>query len=67
MDILGLLFDGIHYLIGMIIVCLLVCTIIKLHNHYSKDNIVILVPPSAPPNSAIQSQSQSQLSVKNKV
>ena len=48
MDILGLLFDGIHYLIGMIIVCFLVCVIIKLHNHYSKDNITIHVSPSVP-------------------
>ncbi len=61
MDILGLLFDGIHYLIAMIIVCLLVCTIIKLHNHYSKDNIVISVPPNS------TTQLQSQLSVRNKV
>lgn len=67
MDILGLLFDGIHYLIGMIIVCFLVCVIIKTHNHYSKDNIIIPVPPSAPPNSATQTQTQSQLSIKNKV
>ena len=49
MDILGLLFDGIHYLIGMIIVCLLVCVIIKLHNHYSRDNIIIPVPLNPAP------------------
>ena len=65
MDILGLLFDGIHYLIAMIIVCLLVCSIIKAHNYYSKDNIVILVPPSGSPNST--TQLQSQLSIRNKV
>ena len=54
MDILGLLFDGIHYLIGMIIVCLLVCAIIKVHNHYSRNNIVIPVPTNTIP--APQSQ-----------
>ena len=54
MNILGLLFDSIHYLIGIIIVCLLVCTIIKVHNHYSKDNIIIHVPLASAP--APQSQ-----------
>ena len=47
MNILGLLFDSIHYLIGMIIVCLLICTIIKLHNYYSRDNIIIPISGSA--------------------
>lgn len=41
MDILGFLFDGVHYLIGMIIVCLLVCLIIKAHNYYSRNNIIL--------------------------
>ena len=54
MNILGFLFDSIHYLIGMIIVCLLVCTIIKVHNHYSKDNIII--PGPLNPITAPQSQ-----------
>jgi hypothetical protein len=47
MDILGLLFDSIHYLIGMIIVCLLVCVIIKVHNYYSRNNIIIPVPTNS--------------------
>lgn len=47
MNILGFLFDGIHYLIGMIIVCFLVCAIIKVHNHYSKNNIIISVPTNS--------------------
>ena len=66
MNILGLLFDGIHYLIGIIIVCLLVCSIIKIHNYYSKDNIKIQVPPSVAATNT-SSQLQSQMSVKNKV
>ena len=43
MNILGLLFDSIHYLIGIIIVCLIICIILKVHNYYSKDNIIIPV------------------------
>lgn len=46
MDILGFLFDIVHYLIGMIIVCLLVCVIIKVHNYYSRNNIIL--PTSTP-------------------
>jgi hypothetical protein len=44
MDILGFLFDGIHYLIGIIIVCFLVCIIIKVHNYYSRNNIILPTP-----------------------
>ena len=46
MSIRGIIFDGIHYLIGMIIVVILVYSVIKLHNHFSKDNVSIPVPKS---------------------
>jgi hypothetical protein len=35
------LFDLIHYLIGIIIVCFLVWALIQAHNHFSKNNIPI--------------------------
>ena len=35
------IFDLLHYLIGLLIVGLLVCGIIKLHLYFSKDNIPI--------------------------
>ena len=43
MNILGLLFDSIHYLIGIIIVCLIIAIIIKTHNYCSRDNIILPV------------------------
>ena len=46
MSIRGIIFDGIHYLIGMIIVVILVYSVIQLHNHFSKDNVSIPVPKS---------------------
>ena len=36
------IFDLIHYLIGILIVAFLVWVLIKLHNHFSKDNIKII-------------------------
>lgn len=54
MNILGFLFDSIHYLIGIIIVCLLVCVIIKVHNYYSRNNITIPVPLNPPLAPAVQ-------------
>ena len=47
MNILGLLFDGIHYLIGLIIVCFIICIIIKMHHYYSMDNIKIPISRTA--------------------
>jgi hypothetical protein len=47
MSIRGIIFDGIHYLIGMIIVVILVYSVIQLHNHFSKDNVSIPVPKSS--------------------
>ncbi len=47
MSIRGIFFDGIHYLIGMIIVVILVYSVIQLHNHFSKDNVSIPVPKSS--------------------
>lgn len=41
------IFDMIHYLIGLIIVCFSVWIIIKIHNHFSKDNVPIPVPAAA--------------------
>ncbi len=35
------IFDLIHYLIGLIIVSLLLCILIKTHNYFSKDNVPI--------------------------
>ena len=43
MSIRGIFFDGIHYLIGIIIVVILVYSVIQLHNHFSKDNVSIPV------------------------
>lgn len=43
MNLLGLLFDSIHYLIGIIIVCLIIAIIIKTHNYCSKNNIILPV------------------------
>lgn len=47
MSIRGIIFDGIHYLIGMIIVVILVYSVIQLHNHFSKDNVSIPVSKSS--------------------
>jgi hypothetical protein len=47
MNILGLLFDGIHYLIGLIIVCFIICIIIKIHDYYSMNNITIPISRTA--------------------
>ena len=35
------IFDFLHYLIGIIIVAIFICIIIKLHNYFSKDNVSI--------------------------
>ena len=34
-------FDMLHYLIGLLIVAFLVWVIVRLHNHFSKDNVPI--------------------------
>jgi hypothetical protein len=47
MSIRGIIFDGIHYLIGMIIVVVLVYSVIQIHNHFSKDNVSIPLPKSS--------------------
>jgi hypothetical protein len=40
--------DGLHYLIGIIIVVLLVYIFIQTHKYFSKDNILIIVPKAMP-------------------
>ena len=35
------LFDLLHYLVGILIVCFLVWALIQVHNHFSKDNIPV--------------------------
>ena len=52
--------DGLHYLIGMIIVAILVYTFIQTHNYFSKDNIPIVVPKAQPLPSQQQQQQQQQ-------
>ena len=37
------IFDLIHYLIGLLIVGLLVWSLIKMHQYFSKDNITIFM------------------------
>ena len=41
--ICSLINDGLHYLIGLIIVTIIIYIVIQLHNHFSKDNIPIKV------------------------
>jgi hypothetical protein len=48
--------DGLHYLIGMIIVTFLVYAFIQIHKYFSKDNIPIIVPKAQP----LPSQQQQQ-------
>ena len=43
-------FDLLHYLIGLLIVCFLVWTLIQVHNHFSKDNVPI---PNQTPNNTL--------------
>jgi len=54
MSIQGMFFDGIHYLIGAIIVVILVYILIQLHCYFSKDNIKIYVPKSSNTNALLQ-------------
>ncbi len=35
------IFDMLHYLVGLIIVAFLIWIIIKIHNHFSKNNVPI--------------------------
>jgi hypothetical protein len=53
--------DGLHYLIGMIIVTFLVYAFIQTHKYFSKDNIPIIVP-KAQPLPLLVNQQQQQLS-----
>jgi|LakMenEpi03Aug12_release.lakeMendotaPanAssembly.Ray.scaffolds.fasta_scaffold4330353_1 hypothetical protein len=41
--ICSLINDGLHYLIGLIIVAFIIYIVIQLHNHFSKDNVPIKV------------------------
>ena len=41
--ICSLINDGLHYLIGLVIVAFIIYAVIQLHNHFSKDNIPIKV------------------------
>lgn len=45
--------EAIHYLIGGLIVIFLLFIIIKIHNYFSKDNIVIYVRPAPVGNSML--------------
>jgi hypothetical protein len=54
--ICSLIYDGLHYLIGLVIVAFIIYMVIQLHNHFSKDNIPIKVSNNKP-NSQIQNQS----------
>jgi len=40
--------DLIHYLIGLLIVGFLIWVLIQTHNHFSKDNISILLDSNIP-------------------
>jgi hypothetical protein len=53
--ICALINDGLHYLIGLVIVAFIIYAVIQLHNHFSKDNIPIKVS-----NKKISSQNQQQ-------
>lgn len=54
MNLTGLFFDVIHYLIGAVIVVILIYSLIQLHNHFSKNNIKIYVPKSTNVNPVVQ-------------
>jgi large-conductance mechanosensitive channel len=41
--ICSLINDGLHYLIGIIIVAIIIYIVIQLHNHFSKNNVPIKV------------------------
>lgn len=43
-QICNLINDGLHYLIGLLIVAFLIYCVIQIHNYFSKDNIPIKVP-----------------------
>jgi hypothetical protein len=62
--ICSLINDGLHYLIGLVIVAFIIYTVIQLHNHFSKDNIPIKVSNnkinSPIPNPNHQQQQQQQ-------
>ena len=53
--ICSLINDGLHYLIGLIIVAIIIYIVIQLHNYFSKDNIPIKVS-----NKKISNQNPSQ-------
>ena len=59
------IFDMLHYLIGLIIVFFLIWIIIKIHNHFSKNNLQIPIPATAATLAPGQSQPQGQ-SIPNK-
>jgi hypothetical protein len=54
MSLRGFLFDGIHYLIGAVIVVLLVYSLIQIHSYFSKDNIKIYIPKPSNTNTLLQ-------------
>ena len=39
--ICSLINDGLHYLIGLVIVAFIIYAVIQIHNHFSKDNVPI--------------------------
>lgn len=49
-QICKLINDGLHYLIGLLIVAFLIYSVIRIHNYFSKDNIPINVPKTKVPN-----------------
>lgn len=42
--------DLIHYLIGLLIVGFLIWLLIQVHNHFSKDNVPIIIEQLTPLN-----------------
>lgn len=54
MSLQGMFFDGIHYLIGAVIVVLLVYSLIQIHSYFSKDNIKIYIPKPSNTNTLLQ-------------
>jgi len=67
--ICSLINDGLHYLIGLVIVAFIIYAVIQIHNHFSKDNIPIKVSNkkvNSPSNSPNQMQQQQQIQQQGK-
>lgn len=65
-QICNLINDGLHYLIGLLIVAFLIYCVIQIHNYFSKDNIPIKVPKTNQTNQTNQpNQQQNQTNNQN--